>query len=132
MTPKRSLPLPLLLLLAAGAILAALNLFLGPIGDPDDIHLAQARATRLAAFKLGEPLPSAPSTGEPLEARLSQVGLKLGAPLFVRIFKSEFELEIWLKRDGRFHLFATYPICYFSGRLGPKLQQGDHQSPDLI
>ena len=35
-----------------------------------------------------------------------------------------------MQRDGVFHRFATYPICRWSGRLGPKLQQGDRQAPE--
>ena len=46
------------------------------------------------------------------------------------IFKREFELEIWLKNGERFNHFATYPICRWSGKLGPKLKQGDHQAPE--
>lgn len=66
----------------------------------------------------------------PLEDRLRALGLKPGAPVLVRIFKRESELEIWLRRGDRFVLFATYPVCRWSGRLGPKLRQGDHQAPE--
>ena len=48
----------------------------------------------------------------------------------MRIFKREFELEIWLKKGDRFERFATYPICKWSGRLGPKVRQGDRQAPE--
>ncbi|MEL6736320.1 MAG: murein L,D-transpeptidase family protein, partial [Pseudomonadota bacterium] len=41
------------------------------------------------------------------------------------------ELEVWKERDdGHYHLFKTYPICNWSGDLGPKLKQGDRQSPE--
>ncbi|MEO0798242.1 MAG: murein L,D-transpeptidase family protein [Pseudomonadota bacterium] len=53
------------------------------------------------------------------------------APIFIRIFKAESELEVWKKRkDGRFHHFKTYPICTWSGALGPKMKQGDKQAPE--
>lgn len=66
-----------------------------------------------------------------LERDLKQQGLRLGAPLFVRIFKQEAELELWLAgEDGRYRLFRTYPICRYSGRLGPKTRQGDNQAPE--
>ncbi len=53
------------------------------------------------------------------------------APIFVRIFKAESELEVWKQReDGRFHHFRTYPICHWSGELGPKIRQGDKQAPE--
>jgi murein L,D-transpeptidase YafK len=52
-------------------------------------------------------------------------------PIFVRIFKEESELEVWKQRDdGRFYHFKTYPICNWSGELGPKFQQGDRQAPE--
>jgi murein L,D-transpeptidase YafK len=53
------------------------------------------------------------------------------APIFIRIFKEESELEVWKSRaDGRFYHFKTYPICNWSGELGPKLQTGDKQAPE--
>lgn len=62
---------------------------------------------------------------------LGKKGMKADAPIFVRIFKEESELEIWkLRDDGRYHHFKTYPICTWSGELGPKLQQGDKQAPE--
>ena len=54
----------------------------------------------------------------------------IGAPIFIRIFKEEAELELWMKTGQQFSLFKTYPICRFSGRLGPKLKTGDHQAPE--
>ncbi len=66
-----------------------------------------------------------------IKQQLVKKGLNYGAPLFIRIFKESSELEIWLKaKTGTFSLFKTYPICTFSGKLGPKLKQGDWQSPE--
>lgn len=90
------------------------------------------RAERVSRWTLassGQTLPGTPDL-QNLSGRLASHGVELGAPIFIRIFKREFELEVWLKRDGRFHRFATYPICMWSGRLGPKLKQGDRQSPE--
>lgn len=67
---------------------------------------------------------------EALGARLASAGLKLGSDVFVRIFKEEAELEIWMRDGDRFRLLYTYPICKFSGFLGPKLKEGDRQSPE--
>jgi hypothetical protein len=50
--------------------------------------------------------------------------------MLLRIFKAESELEIWLEKDGRFEHFATYPICHWSGTLGPKQREGDKQTPE--
>ena len=62
---------------------------------------------------------------------LGKKGMNQHAPIFVRIFKEESELEIWKQRkDGRFYHFKTYPICTWSGNLGPKYKQGDKQAPE--
>lgn len=82
-------------------------------------------------YKLGLPLAGTPDLAERKE-RLSEKGLKMGAPIFMRIFKLESELELWMRGKDGFKLFATYPICRWSGRLGPKLKEGDRQSPEGI
>jgi murein L,D-transpeptidase YafK len=51
-------------------------------------------------------------------------------PVVLRIFKLDSELELWVEKNGRFVRFATYPICLWSGRLGPKLKEGDKQAPE--
>jgi murein L,D-transpeptidase YafK len=65
-----------------------------------------------------------------LEDRLAARGIEPGSPVFIRIFKEEAELELWVEIGKRFELFATYPICNWSGTLGPKLTEGDKQSPE--
>ena len=88
--------------------------------------------------KPGEPVltPPAlePQTAEPppiLSPRLDDAGsFARNAQAFVRIFKKEGELELWLRRGGRLTLHKTYPICRFSGRLGPKIKEGDSQAPE--
>ena len=65
-----------------------------------------------------------------IEKELPKKGLQLGAPIFIRIFKIPGDLEVWLARDGRFQLFKNYPICSYSGYPGPKLMEGDWQSPE--
>jgi murein L,D-transpeptidase YafK len=76
-----------------------------------------------------------PPSEQPLTAEtvslLGKKGMNPGAPIFVRIFKEESELEVWKMRDdGRFYHFKTYPICNWSGELGPKQVQGDKQAPE--
>ena len=53
------------------------------------------------------------------------------SPILIRIFKEESELEVW-KQDttGRFELLKVYPICRWSGDLGPKINEGDRQAPE--
>lgn len=67
-----------------------------------------------------------------LEGALRAKGLRLGSPVFMRAFKEERELEVWVEHPGtrRFELFETYPIAAMSGSLGPKLREGDRQAPE--
>jgi murein L,D-transpeptidase YafK len=45
--------------------------------------------------------------------------------------QEESELEVWKQRDdGRYYHFKTYPVCNWSGDLGPKVKQGDRQAPE--
>ena len=66
----------------------------------------------------------------PLLADLKAKGFALGDPAFVRIFKREARLELWMRDGERFRLFRAYAICRFSGELGPKLKEGDRQAPE--
>ena len=58
--------------------------------------------------------------------------LGLGSPVFIRAFKEERELELFVenKKTGKFELFSKYPIAAASGSLGPKLAEGDGQVPE--
>jgi len=64
-------------------------------------------------------------------ALLDQKHMPKESPILVRLFKEESELELW-KQDttGRFQLLKVYPICRWSGDLGPKVQEGDRQAPE--
>ena len=87
------------------------------------------KSDRWHLYASGKTLPGTPDL-QNLSGRLAAQGAKLGDPVFVRIFKREFELEVWLKHGGSFERFATYPICMWSGGLGPKERQGDKQAPE--
>ncbi len=66
-----------------------------------------------------------------LEEALAEEGLRLGAPIFIRIYKMPRQLELWVEgEDGRYDLFRTFSICAYSGGLGPKHYEGDLQSPE--
>lgn len=95
----------------------------------DRVWIKWTRADYQARFRAGQPLPGTPDLAR-LDERLADQGLSLGAPVFLRIFKLESEIELWVVKEGRFIRFATYPICLWSGRLGPKLQEGDRQAPE--
>lgn len=65
-----------------------------------------------------------------LKERLDALHLSVGAPIFIRIIKSESILEVWMKKEDQYVLLKSYEICAFSGGLGPKLKEGDKQSPE--
>lgn len=121
--------------LAFSAVLAAGIAAFGFIFWPqiyaliEDELIYQQKAGNWRTYAAGGTLPGTPDLSD-LSARLARQDMRLGAPIFMRVFKREFELEMWVKRGDRFELFATYPICMWSGRLGPKLKQGDKQAPE--
>ena len=65
-----------------------------------------------------------------LKKDLLAKGLKFGQPVFIRIFKEEKELELWVQNENQFVRFRTYSIAAMSGKLGPKLAEGDKQAPE--
>ena len=52
---------------------------------------------------------------------LREKDLKIGSPIFIRIFKESRELELWIESSStkRFKFFRTYTIAGMSGNLGP-------------
>jgi len=96
--------------LATGALLAGCN--------SDEISLA-------TNAKANQPVPPK------LIAEMVEKDMDLQSPILVRLFKQEAELEVWKQdRSGRFALLKTYPICRWSGDLGPKVREGDRQAPE--
>jgi murein L,D-transpeptidase YafK len=66
-----------------------------------------------------------------LIADLDAKNMEKESAILVRIFKEESELEVWKEdKTGRFALLRTYPICRWSGDLGPKIKEGDRQAPE--
>ena len=62
---------------------------------------------------------------------IEQKNMSKESPILVRIFKEESELEVWKEdQTGRMTLLKTYPICRWSGDLGPKIKEGDRQAPE--
>jgi len=72
------------------------------------------------------------SIGERLEKAVRDFGAKPGSAIFLRAFKQEKQMELWMKKDSFFYLFKTYNICYVPGRPGPKRKQGDGQVPEGV
>jgi murein L,D-transpeptidase YafK len=62
---------------------------------------------------------------------LAQKVIPVAAPIYIRIFKEDSELEVWKARtDGRYVIVKTFPICNWSGALGPKTKLGDQMAPE--
>ncbi|MGD9027764.1 MAG: murein L,D-transpeptidase family protein, partial [Methyloceanibacter sp.] len=80
-------------------------------------------------FRAGRPIPGTPDLTR-FAARMEEAGVEPGMPVHIRIYKLESEIELWVQKGARFERFATYPICMWSGRLGPKLKEGDRQAPE--
>lgn len=94
----------------------------------DDV--APDRIERQRAFARGTlPSTSAPELGD-LGEWLADKGLAEGAPILIRIFKAESALELWMRKGSTYVLQATFPVCHWTGTLGPKLREGDKQSPE--
>jgi murein L,D-transpeptidase YafK len=90
----------------------------------EDSNPSPAKAIKLPA-KTTKKLPPE------LLSLLQQKKMPTHSPILVRVFKEEAELEVW-KQDatGRFQILKTYPICRWSGDLGPKVWEGDRQTPE--
>jgi murein L,D-transpeptidase YafK len=111
--PFTPLSHPLLRALLAPALLAAVTALAGCGGTP----VGPARHMQ----------PLSERTLAELKARK----MEKESPILMRVFKEEAELEVWKEDDsGRFALFRTYPICRWSGQLGPKIKTGDRQAPE--
>lgn len=64
-------------------------------------------------------------------ALMEKVGTTKEAPMLIRAYKKEAEFEIWkMRSDGRYAHLKTFPMCRWSGQLGPKRAQGDRQVPE--
>ena len=96
------------LAVAAGALATACE---------DDLDAGSGRSLR--------PIPN-----ETL-ALMDKIGTTESAPVLIRTYKQEAELEIWkMKSDGQYALLKSYPMCRWSGQLGPKTREGDRQVPE--
>lgn len=64
-------------------------------------------------------------------AKMEAKGSTKTAPVLVRAYKQESEIEIWKQTSsGEYALIKTYPVCRWSGQLGPKKKEGDRQVPE--
>lgn len=65
-----------------------------------------------------------------IAAEMKIKNLNLGDNVFIRIFKEEYILEVWVSDGEKYSLFKEYPIAYYSGGLGTKTKLGDQKSPE--
>ena len=114
---------------AAAAVLGQVGTASALSVDADDI--TAVRMERKRANSDGKlPLPGTPDLKR-LDERRAEQRVVTDAPIVIRVFKAEVrDGGLDGRRNGRYSLFATYPICYWSGTLGPKLKEGDKQAPE--
>jgi murein L,D-transpeptidase YafK len=100
---------------AVGLTVAACALIAGC----DDSYLDQSSA------RSQQPISSA------VLAKMEALDTTPSSPTIIRTYKKEAELEIWkMKSNGEYGLLKTYPMCRWSGQLGPKKREGDMQVPE--
>jgi len=100
-------------------ILGALVFCLALCADAKAASLIDKSPSSIAAVKEGL-----------LTEEFAARGLKLGSPVFLRVYKQSSKMEVWVAQGPRYALFKTYRICRWSGGLGPKMFEGDRQSPE--
>lgn len=105
----------------------------------DDVAFKQLALVAFVALTLGAceedryrgsarhniPIPSATYT------LMSEKGMSKDQPILIRSYKKESELEVWKRKpSGEYALLKTYPMCRWSGQLGPKIREGDRMAPE--
>lgn len=63
-------------------------------------------------------------------ALMAAKGTSASAPVVFRAYKRESELEVWKKTAKGYVFIKSFPICRWSGQLGPKQRNGDRQVPE--
>ena len=103
--------------------------------------LVVGAAASLAACDEGSPvddlggMAGSARASHPLSARMvalmQEKGVAPSSAVLIRTYKKDAEFEVWkMKADGRYVLFKTFPMCRWSGQLGPKMAEGDRQVPE--
>lgn len=89
-----------------------------------------SRVTLLSAILFCMPMITACSASEQAPKTAAVTPQLLGSPVYIQIFKEERQLELYAKIGNAFRLVNSFPICNFSGGLGPKRLEGDFKSPE--
>ncbi len=118
-----------LFLWASLAALIGLGWFRGPLRQAAVVGIQNWQGRKTISNRVAE-------YGVPVRGRLAADFARLSMEypprnLVLLGFKNERLLEVWVSADGaKYHWLKTYPIVKASGRLGPKLQNGDLQVPE--
>ncbi|MBB3901935.1 murein L,D-transpeptidase YafK [Methylobacterium brachythecii] len=105
--------------------MSRISLSLRPLLRLLAVSLCLGGAARAQTDKASAPIP--PATLALIKAK----GSSAEAPILIRAYKKESEIELWKRTgNGRFVFVKTYPICRWSGQLGPKTKNGDRQTPE--
>jgi len=99
------------------------------------VGLAAAACALLAACDESDLAQGPGRSQQPISAatlaEMEKLDTTPSSPTLIRTYKKEAELEIWkMKSDGQYALLKTYPMCRWSGQLGPKKREGDMQVPE--
>jgi murein L,D-transpeptidase YafK len=87
-------------------------------------------ATAVTVARADNPAADKPIPSE-IQNLLKARAIQPSAPIYIRVFKESSELEVWkMRADGRYLPIRTYPICTWSGALGPKQVLGDQMAPE--
>ena len=63
--------------------------------------------------------------------KMQAMSMAKDSPIMLRIFKEEGVLEVWkANASNRYEMLRQYKICAWSGKLGPKVKEGDRQAPE--
>jgi hypothetical protein len=112
---EETIPLPPIRPRDLPAVVAALT--------PPNAPAPETAGPQPAAYAPGGLAP--PDEKPPLTPLPEPSGdFRRGAQVFVRIYKKESQLELWMRKGGRYALYKTFPICAWSGKLGPKIKAG--------
>ncbi len=95
------------------------------------VALATALLAGCQADELGYGPKASRALGGKMTELMQKVGVTAASPVLMRIFKEESKFEVWkMDASGRYKLLKTYDICKWSGKLGPKIKEGDRQAPE--
>lgn len=93
--------------------------------------LAGCDETETAGLGMAGSVRASHALSPEMVSLMEKKGVGASAPILIRSYKREAEFEIWkMKADGRYVHLKTFPMCRWSGQLGPKMREGDRQVPE--